>query len=176
MILERIIETKKEEVDLLLKLQPLQEWENKAFAVNTPTRSLRQALEKPKRNMGIIAEIKKASPSKGLIRPSFDPKAIAQAYKQAGVDAISVLTDEQYFQGEIGYLQTVRDAVDVPVFRKDFVVHPVQVYQSRIAGADAFLLIAAVLTGEEMRHLSDLGQALGLETLIAVASTVVGNQ
>jgi indole-3-glycerol phosphate synthase len=118
--------------------------------------------------VNLIAEVKKASPSAGVIRADFDPVAIARTYAAAGADALSVLTDEQYFQGKLEYIQAVRDAVNLPVLRKDFVIDPYQVYESRAAGADAILLIAECLPVNELIDLQILATELNLTTLIEV--------
>ncbi|MEM6981205.1 MAG: indole-3-glycerol phosphate synthase TrpC [Planctomycetota bacterium] len=114
----------------------------------------------------LIAEVKKASPSAGLIRESFDPAEIAMAYRAGGAACISVLTDEPFFQGSLGTLKLVRDAVDLPILRKDFIVDEYQLLQARAAGADAVLLIAECLTEQQLIELDQQAVALGLQTLI----------
>ncbi len=114
----------------------------------------------------LIAEVKRASPSKGMIRAQFDPTDIALAYEAGGAAAISVLTDEPFFQGRLGYLTSIRDAVGIPVLRKDFILDEYQVYEARVAGADAVLLIAECLEGNELKQLYDLIQGLGMTALI----------
>ena len=103
--------------------------------------------------LGLIAEVKKASPSAGVIAESFDPVKIARTYQSAGADAISVLTDEQFFQGRLSYLTEIRKIVSLPLLRKDFILHEVQIYESACAGADAILLIVAALEKSELTHL-----------------------
>ncbi len=120
--------------------------------------------------MGLIAEVKKASPSKGLIRPGFDPVRLAQAYERAGADCISVLTDAAYFQGANEYLQNIRKAVDVPLLRKDFIIDPLQIYEARLLGADAVLLIAAILSKQQMQDYLQLARELGMDVLVEVHS------
>jgi indole-3-glycerol phosphate synthase len=117
---------------------------------------------------GLIAEVKKASPSAGVIRPDFDPVLIAQAYAEAGADCLSVLTDERFFQGHDRYLQAVKAAVSLPVLRKDFVVDPYQIYEARLLGADAVLLIAAALRADQLKTYYELAQMLGLTALVEV--------
>lgn len=130
-----------------------------------PPRAFRAALQRGP-GLGIIAEVKKASPSAGVLRADFDPVAVARAYAESGASAISVLTDEPFFQGSLAHLAAVRAAVGVPVLRKDFVVDRYQVVEARIAGADAVLLIAEVLDERELpERLRDV-HALGMEALV----------
>ncbi|MBI2469970.1 MAG: indole-3-glycerol phosphate synthase TrpC [Planctomycetes bacterium] len=121
-------------------------------------------------NIRIIAEIKKASPSLGIIREDFNPVEIARIYETNGAAAISVLTDEKFFQGSLSYLTGVKKSVNLPVLRKDFIVDPYQIYEARSAGADAILLIAALLSWEEMQRYLDLASELGMECLVEVHS------
>jgi indole-3-glycerol phosphate synthase len=167
-ILDQIIATKRQEVaersakmpDEALKerIGSLDRPRNFFAAVTTPT-------DKP---LNLIAEVKKASPSAGVIRADFDPVAIAKAYTDNGADALSVLTDEQYFQGKLEYIQLIRDVVKLPVLRKDFIIDAYQVYEARAAGADAILLIAECLQVNEMIDLQILATELNLTTLIEV--------
>ena len=115
--------------------------------------------------MNLIAEIKKASPSAGVIIEDFSVEKIAEAYKMAGVDAISVLTDKKFFQGEIKYLNTAKNIVDVPILRKDFIIDEYQVYESALAEADAILLITDILSREEIIKLSALAKSLNMAVL-----------
>lgn len=114
----------------------------------------------------LIAEVKKASPSKGLIRPDFEPVSLTSAYRQGGAAAISVLTDEQFFQGSLSYLGLIRERVDLPLLRKDFILEPYQIYQSRAAGADAVLLIARILSQGQLSEFIGLARELGMEPLV----------
>ncbi len=118
-----------------------------------------------KNGLNIISEVKKASPSKGIISVDFRPAEIAVNYEKGGADAISVLTEEHYFMGSGEYLRQVRAAVNIPIIRKDFIFDPYQIYEAKVLGADAVLLIAALLSPEEMRSLRQLCSSLGLAAL-----------
>jgi len=169
-ILDRILETKRKEVKALRAGVELEQLKATA-AATAPAKNFFKAITKPPaRLLNLIAEVKKASPSAGVIREDFDPVAIACQYEAAGASAISVLTDEQYFQGSLEYLKAVRKAVDVPVLRKDFIIDAYQVYESRTAGADAILLIAAALPPGELLDLMILAADLKMTCLIEVHS------
>ena len=116
----------------------------------------------------VIAEVKKASPSKGIIRADFDPVAIARDYEAAGAVALSVLTEEKYFLGSLDYMKAVREVVSLPILRKDFIVHPYQVFESRAAGADCILLIVAILDDRLLGELHDLARSLAMDVLVEV--------
>lgn len=118
--------------------------------------------------IALIAELKKASPSRGVIRPDFEPERIAGIYAENGARALSVLTDEVYFQGNIAHLQAARRVSGLPVLRKDFTVDPYQIYESRLIGADAVLLIAALMDGGQLEDFAGLGGELGLAVLVEV--------
>ncbi|MCC6679589.1 MAG: indole-3-glycerol phosphate synthase TrpC [Phycisphaeraceae bacterium] len=166
-VLEQIVADKRQEVARRRAQQPLEEL--KRLASDSPApRNFFAALTRPNGKLRVIAEIKRASPSAGLIRPDFDPVAIAHAYADNGAAAISCLTDEKYFQGSLDYLAAVKQAVNLPVLRKDFIIDPYQVYESRAAGADAILLIAECLTEPRMLDLLILATELKLTTLIEV--------
>ncbi|HEX7057975.1 MAG TPA: indole-3-glycerol phosphate synthase TrpC [Bacilli bacterium] len=168
MFLDRIVATKQQEVERLKEHFSVAKAEREIAALPA-CRGFRRALVAEKnRPMGLIAEVKKASPSKGLIRADFDPAAIARAYAQAKADCLSVLTDEPYFQGANAYLQLVRKAVDLPILRKDFTIDMRQIYEARLLGADAVLLIVAILTDDQLREFLDIAHALGLDALVEV--------
>ena len=132
-------------------------------------RNFYKAVTKPSsRGINVIAEVKKASPSAGLIRENFNPVTIAQTYEKCGADAISVLTDEKYFQGRLEYISQIRQEVDLPVMRKDFIIDLWQVYESRAAGADAILLIAEALKPSELMDLMIAAAELTLTVLLEV--------
>jgi indole-3-glycerol phosphate synthase len=130
-----------------------------------PVRSFRGALETVA-DVAIIAEVKKASPSAGIIRADFDPVAIAKIYEAHGAACISVLTDERFFQGNLSYLSAIRMAVDRPLLRKDFILDRYQILEARVAGADAVLLIAEVVEGTELSTLLREAHSLGMEALV----------
>lgn len=168
MYLDRIVDTKRTEVARLHETLRIPEAERR-IADMPPTKGFERALAKGrKRSMGLIAEVKKASPSKGLIRPDFDPVQIAIAYEAADADCLSVLTDVQYFQGSGEYLTAVREAVKLPLLRKDFIIDAYQIYEARLLGADAILLIASILTTQQMSEFMSLAAALDLDCLIEV--------
>lgn len=133
-----------------------------------PVRNFLGALQQPSNRPHLIAEVKKASPSKGLICPNFDPIRIAQSYAQSGATCISVLTDEQFFQGSFENLARVRKHVDLPLLCKEFVIDPYQIYLARTKGADAVLLIAAILPNTTLQSFLQLAQSLGMTALVEV--------
>lgn len=163
-ILDRIVETKRREIATARAAVPDAEMERRAAAA-PPARDFRAALRRPG-PVTLIAEVKKASPSAGVIRTDFDPVAIARTYEAHGAAAISVLTDAEYFQGSLAYLAAVRAAVNLPVLRKDFVLDRYQLLEARAAGADAVLLIAECLPGDALAELQREATALGLHTLV----------
>ncbi|WP_409346615.1 indole-3-glycerol phosphate synthase TrpC [Paenibacillus sp. MBLB4367] len=168
MFLDRIVATKQKEVEALAAHFSLAEAEKEIAGMPACRGFIRALTEGRNRNMGLIAEVKKASPSKGLIREDFHPVTLAKAYEQAKTDCISVLTDTDYFQGSNAYLRQVREAVGVPILRKDFTTDYRHIYEARLIGADAILLIAAILTTEQMRDYLQLSRDLGLDALVEV--------
>jgi indole-3-glycerol phosphate synthase len=163
-ILDRIVAYKRDEVAAARARLPEPDLAARAPGA-PPPRDFRAALEAGP-GVQVIAEVKKASPSAGVIRPDFDPAAIARAYEQAGAACVSVLTDEPSFQGHLRHLQMVRAAVGLPLLRKDFLVDRYQVLEARAAGADAVLLIAEVLPGESLLLLLAEARRLGMEALV----------
>jgi indole-3-glycerol phosphate synthase len=163
-VLDRIVANKREEIALLKQRRDLQALKD-AVASAPQVRNFADALRRHER-IRLLAEVKKASPSKGVIRPQFQPVDIARAYEAGGAAAISVLTDEPFFQGQLDYLTRIRQAVSIPVLRKDFILDEYQVYEARVAGADAVLLIAECLPGEELPRLYDCITCLGMTALI----------
>lgn len=166
-ILHEIVEHKRTEVARAQQTEPLDELRRRAMDTPTP-RNFFTALTRPKDTLRVIAEVKKASPSAGVIREDFDPVAIAKAYEQNGAAAISCLTDKKYFQGKLEYLTAIKAAVSLPVLRKDFIIDPYQIVEARAAGADAVLLIAEVLTEPLLIDLLILATELKLSTLVEV--------
>ncbi len=166
-ILDDILDDKRREVEAARARRGEDELAREAAACREPVRGFRQALARAEAP-AIIAELKRRSPSKGLIRPDFDPVEGARAYQQGGAAAISVLTDAKYFGGELGYLRAVREAVPLPLLRKDFVVDGYQIDEARVAGADAVLLIVAALRPDELADLHKRGRERGLDVLVEV--------
>ncbi len=166
-ILEKIVWQKEREVTRLRQQMPLADLQREVLSA-PPTRDFVAALQQSDRTPALIAEVKKASPSRGVIREDFDPVAIAQAYQAAGAACLSVLTDKTFFQGEFDYLAAVRAATDIPLLCKEFIVYPYQMYLARVKGADAVLLIAAILSDEDLRYFTKIAQALGMRALVEV--------
>lgn len=167
-ILQRIVERKAEEVAAGKQRMGGSELETMAAAC-APTRGFESALRtKLESGPAIIAEIKKASPSAGVIRQDFQPGQIAMSYEAAGAACLSVLTDRDFFQGDAKYLQLARNASALPVLRKDFMIDPWQILESRVMGADCILLIASVLEQPLMRDLLELSREVGLDALVEV--------
>ena len=168
-VLTRILARKREEIDQRSRIRPLAELRARA-AHQPPARGFVRAIERRVRagEAAVIAEVKKASPSKGVIRADFDPAAIAHSYEAGGAACLSVLTDVDFFQGSNAYLGQARAACTLPVLRKDFIVDPYQVYEARLIGADAILLIVAALEDGPMIELAGLAMELGMDVLVEV--------
>lgn len=167
-ILDQIIADKRIEVEHCKEQMPLELLKEKTQGLKKCRNFYSAVTKLNPRGLNVIAEIKKASPSAGLIRADFDPVQIATIYEHCGADAISVLTDEKYFQGKLDYLTAVKESVKVPVLRKDFIIDPYQIYEARLAGADAILLIAEALSPADMMDLLILANELTLTALIEV--------
>jgi indole-3-glycerol phosphate synthase len=168
MFLDKIVAAKAKEVEALKINFSLPRAEKQISEMPSCLGFTRAITTDRKRETGLIAEVKKASPSKGLIRADFDPVELAKAYENAGADCISVLTDEQYFQGNNTYLTAIRQQVKVPILRKDFTIDFRQIYEARLIGADAILLIAAILTTGQMREYLQISRMIGLDALVEV--------
>ena len=168
-ILKKILAVKAQEVAAAKQAKPLSIMRAEAEQTAPPrdfTGAIRSKIAAGK--PAVIAEIKKASPSKGILRENFNPAEIAASYAKHGAACLSVLTDEQFFQGSAAYLQQARSACELPVLRKDFMVDPYQIYQSRAMGADAILLIAAALSLSQMQEFESLAHSLKMAVLVEV--------
>ncbi len=168
-VLDRICNDKRKQVAEQKGRRSIQELLRRA-ADQAPPRGFRAALERSiaKIGIGLIAEIKKASPSAGIIRPNFNPAVLARAYAHGGAACLSVLTDQRFFQGSEADLGAARSACDLPVLRKDFMVDPYQVVEARALGADCILLIAASLSDAEMAQMEDIALGYGMDVLVEV--------
>jgi indole-3-glycerol phosphate synthase len=168
-VLTKICADKRVHVDECIARRPLSDVMTAAKAA-APTRGFIKALQQNIKDgrYGLIAEIKKASPSQGLIREDFDPVVLAKAYEQGGATCLSVLTDIPYFQGTDEYLTSAREAVSLPALRKDFMIDPYQVYEARALGADCILLIMAALDDTQATELESTAQDIGLDVLVEV--------
>jgi indole-3-glycerol phosphate synthase len=163
--LAEIIATKRAEVDALL---PRAAMLRAAALQRNEYGGFRAALDRGPGRLGVIAEVKKASPSVGLIDPNFDPVRQAQRYLTGGASCLSILTDEKYFQGSLSYLTKISGFSDAPLLRKDFTIHEVQIHEAAVSGADAILLIVAALDDETLRRLHDEAKGLGMDVLVEV--------
>jgi indole-3-glycerol phosphate synthase len=164
--LKEIIKAKKQHLKAVKKALPFKELlKKKPFY---PIRDFKSAIKK--QELTLIAEIKKASPSAGILRRDFNPIEIAKIYQAAGVSAISVLTEKDYFGGDLSYINTIKRHINLPILRKDFIFDEYQVYESYAAGADAILLLVSILSGRRLRRLYNLAKELGLASLIEVSS------
>jgi indole-3-glycerol phosphate synthase len=163
--LRPILEQKQREV---AKLLPRADHLRAAALLRNDFRSFAQAIDRGPEALGLIAEVKKASPSAGIIATDFDPVRIAREYERAGAHALSVLTDEKFFQGHLSYLTRIREQVGLPCLRKDFIIHEAQIFEASVAGADAILLIVAALDDAALRHLLATAELCQLEALVEV--------
>ncbi|WP_066382928.1 indole-3-glycerol phosphate synthase TrpC [Anabaena sp. CA = ATCC 33047] len=166
-ILEEIVWHKETEIGQMREKVPLRELQKQALTA-PPTRDFVAALRQGRTKPALIAEVKKASPSKGVFREDFDPVAIALSYQQGGASCLSVLTDVKFFQGGFDNLAKVRATVDLPLLCKDFVIYPYQMYLARVKGADAVLLIAAILSDQDLQYCVKIAKALNMAALIEV--------
>jgi indole-3-glycerol phosphate synthase len=166
-ILEKIVWHKEEEVDIMREKLSLQELQRQVVDA-PPTRDFIAALRQGKTKPALIAEVKKASPSKGVLREDFDPVEIALKYAKSGASCISVLTDEKFFSGSFDNLARVRATVDLPLLCKDFVIYPYQMYVARLRGADAVLLIATILSDQDIQYFVKIAKAMKMAALIEV--------
>ena len=164
-MLNEIIARKKKGVEQRKKILPLAQL-RKRIAQRKPPLDFPLALQG--KHIGLIAEVKQASPSRGILCPNFNPTEMAITYAQGGANAISVLTEVNYFKGSIDHLAAIREMVKLPLLRKDFIFDPYQVYESRAYGADALLLIVAILNQEQLQGLLSLSHSLGLKCLVEV--------
>ncbi|WOD40895.1 indole-3-glycerol phosphate synthase TrpC [Nodosilinea sp. E11] len=168
-ILEKIVWHKETEVAAMRERLPLADLQRQVLDA-PPVRDFVAALRHGKTSPALIAEVKKASPSKGVMREDFDPVAIAQTYAAHGATCLSVLTDKAFFQGDFEYLAQIRQVVDLPLLCKEFVIYPYQMYLARSKGADAVLLIAAILSDQDLNYFVQIAKALGMAVLVEVHS------
>ena len=164
MILDDIIRKRREQLDREKSERSSNDLKDMAFRCIKADRRFRRAIDKD--GLSVIAEVKKASPSRGLIKADFDPAKIAEAYEQAGADAISVLTEEFFFMGSMDYLRQVGENVKIPILCKDFIIDDYQIYHAAASGASAVLLIVAILGAEKLRAFQSLANTLGLDCLV----------
>ena len=166
MILDTIVAHKRIELKDDKQRMPLDTLKRKIRDL-PPTRDFRAALSTPN-CVHLIAEVKKKSPSKGIIREDFDPVGIARTYAESDASAVSVLTDREFFAGELAYLSAIREVVTLPLLRKDFTIDSYHIYQARLAGADAILLIVSILTLAQLREFTEIARSMGLASLVEV--------
>ncbi|MFA6320886.1 MAG: indole-3-glycerol phosphate synthase TrpC [Candidatus Omnitrophota bacterium] len=164
MMISRIVEEKRREIEEAKRIKPIEDLikETRNICVKS---SFKKNISRP-HHINLIAEIKKASPSKGILRGDFNPIKIGVTYQANGASAISVLTDERFFEGRLEYIKKVKENVSLPILRKDFIIDEYQVYESVLAGADAILLIAELLSSNEMTGLYNTASSLGLDVLL----------
>ena len=166
MILDDIVVRRKEQLEREISNISREIMKDKALNAKFPAISFKNAIKKD--NLSVICEVKKASPSKGLIRPDFHPVEIAKEYEKAGANAISCLTEEFYFKGSSKYLSAIRKEVSIPILRKDFIFDDYQIYEAKAIGANAILLIAAILSTDQMIEFQELAHTLNLQCLVEV--------
>jgi indole-3-glycerol phosphate synthase len=167
MILDKIIQVKKEEVAYRKRIRPLEELQHAIMDIPSPG-NFYEAISSPE--CAIIAEVKRRSPSKGVLREDFDPVRIALLYEECGAAAISVLTDKEFFGGDDVYLANIKQFVRLPLLRKDFIIDLYQIYETRFFRGDAVLLISGILTDIQLREYTDLARSLGLSVVCEVHS------
>ena len=166
-ILEKIVWHKETEVTRMREAVPLQQLQQQVQGLPATKGFIRALREQAQQQApAIITEVKKASPSKGVIREDFDPVAIARSYQAGGATCLSVLTDSEFFQGSFDYLAQIRQAVDLPLLCKEFIIYPYQIYKARLMGADAILLIAAILSDKDLNYFVKIARILGLDALV----------
>mgnify|MGYP005669197017 FL=1 len=167
--LDKIVETKAEVIKVQKTLFTIEDIKNQIKEEST-ARGFISAIERKNQSneISVIAEIKKASPSKGVIRDQFNPIEIAKQYEQGGATCLSILTDEEYFQGSLDYLKEIRASVDLPLLRKDFIIDDYQIYQSKVYGADCILLIVSALSDSQLKEFKDIAESLGLDVLVEI--------
>jgi indole-3-glycerol phosphate synthase len=166
-ILEKIVWQKEVEVAQMRQRLPLADLQRQVLSA-PPARDFVAALRQSPTTPALIAEVKRASPSKGVLREDFDPVAIAQSYARHGATCLSVLTDKTFFHGDFDYLAQIRQTVDQPLLCKEFIIYPYQMYLARMKGADAVLLIAAILSDEDLRYFVQIAKALAMSVLVEV--------
>jgi indole-3-glycerol phosphate synthase len=170
-ILEKIVNTKLQEVKKHIEHESMDSLKNHK-GIKIPSRNFVEAIKfhHTRNSSAVIAEVKKASPSKGIIRENFNPVEIAMSYEKGGAACLSVLTDEQYFKGHLSYLNLVRSQVELPILRKDFIIDPYQIYQAKAYGADCILLIVAILSERQLLEFEKIAFDLDLSVLVEVHS------
>ena len=167
-ILEKIVWQKEKEVDRAREKLPFLQLRKQVQDNALPIRDFLTALQAGKRSPALIAEIKKASPSKGMIREEFDPTALAKTYEQAGASCLSVLTDVNFFQGSFENIGLAREATNLPILCKEFIIYAYQIYQARLVGADAILLIVAILNDRDLNYFVKIVNSVGMTPLVEV--------
>ena len=166
-ILDEIIKYKQGELEAQMRKRPLERLQKETAKLRGRKPIFIKRLKQSKK-IAVIAEIKKRSPSKGILRKDFKPVSIARAYEKSGASALSILTDENFFGGSAAIFKKIREVTKLPLLRKDFTIHEYQIYEARLLGADAVLLIADILSSHELRFLSALAESLGLDVLFEV--------